>query len=186
MRASPTRQFAECKQTLELDPHFALAYKWLSVAYEEKHLDDAAFEVEQKARIAYEAADFAEETAHAYRSGGRRAKLLLVLREALKEYKATNLDAIGVAVVYAQLGQNDQAFAYLERAYGAREPSMPLINARSEAGYVAFRCTFPETSAAHEPAALTNEVHATHVPGPSPRQTLPLPRRGVAEFFPEE
>jgi TolB-like protein len=125
----PDEAISECKQTSELDPHFALAYKWLSVAYEEKHLDDAAFEVEQKARIAYDAADFAEETAQAYRSGGRRAKLLLVLREALKEYKATNLDAIGVAVVYAQLGQNDQAFAYLERAYGAREPSMPLINA---------------------------------------------------------
>lgn len=125
----PDEAIPECKQTSELDPHFALAYKWLSVAYEEKHLDDEAFEVEQKARIAFDAADFAEKTAQAYRRGGRRAKLRLVLREALKEYEITHLDATGIAMLYAQLGQNDQAFAYLEGAYSAREAAMALINA---------------------------------------------------------
>ena len=125
----PDEAIAECKQTLELDPHFPLAYKWLASAYEIKGLHDSAFEAEQKARLAYNAPDFAEETAQAYRLGGRKAKLLLVLREALKEYKATDLDATGLAMLYAQLGQNDQAFAYLERAYSAREASMALINA---------------------------------------------------------
>jgi len=125
----PDEAIPECKQALELDPHFALAYKWLSVAYEEKHLDDAAFEAEQQARIAYSAADFAEETAQAYRTGGARAKLLLVLREALDEYKGTHLDAAGLAMLYAQLGQNDQAFVYLERAYSAREAAVALMNA---------------------------------------------------------
>jgi len=119
----------ECKQTLELDPHFGLAFKWLAIAYEGKHLDDEAFEIEQKARVVYDVPDFAEELAQAYRRGGRHAELLLVLREALKAYKSTNLDATGVAIVYAQLGQNDQAFAYLEKAYSAREAAMALINA---------------------------------------------------------
>jgi TolB-like protein/DNA-binding winged helix-turn-helix (wHTH) protein len=119
----PDEAIAECTNALELDSHFQLAYQWLMVAYEEKQMYDSAIQVEQKALIIANNEALADRIAGAYQRGGRRAQLELELGEELSR----PTDLFSVAGLYAQLGQKDHAFAYLEKAYSTRDVGLPLL-----------------------------------------------------------
>jgi TolB-like protein/Tfp pilus assembly protein PilF len=123
----PDDAIVACSQALDLDQHFGLAYQWLVTAYEEKHLRDAAFSVEQKAVIVSNNQSYAERSARAYHAGGMRGKLELELGEKRRIYEENHLEATGLASLYARLGRNKEALDYLERAYDAREGWLPFI-----------------------------------------------------------
>jgi tetratricopeptide (TPR) repeat protein len=93
------------------------------VAYEEKQMYDSAIQVEQKALIIANNEALADRIAGAYQRGGRRAQLELELGEELSR----PTDLFSVAGLYAQLGQKDHAFAYLEKAYTTRDVGLPLL-----------------------------------------------------------
>jgi hypothetical protein len=57
---------------------------------------------------------------YAYARLGERSQALLVLRQLEAASKQSYTPAFSFAVVYAGLGEKDQAFAWLEKAYGER------------------------------------------------------------------
>jgi tetratricopeptide (TPR) repeat protein len=58
--------------------------------------------------------------AHAYALAGKRSQAQLLLDEAKELSKQRYLSPYDIAIVYAGLGQKDQAFAWLQKAYEQR------------------------------------------------------------------
>jgi predicted Zn-dependent protease len=59
---------------------------------------------------------------------GQKAKAEVILRDLLERAKRQEDLAIELARVYAQLGDDDQTFAWLEKAYRNRSGSLILLN----------------------------------------------------------
>jgi TolB-like protein/DNA-binding winged helix-turn-helix (wHTH) protein/Tfp pilus assembly protein PilF len=110
----------QAQRTLDMDASFALAHRVLGLAYEQlgKHkesLDELETQVRLSGRSDYALA----ELARGYALMGKRAEAEKLLRE-LQALNPNNPGtAIGLAFVYAALGDKDQAFVWLEKS--ARE-----------------------------------------------------------------
>jgi len=111
---------AEFRKALELDPNFWVAHWTLGRAYEQK-----AMFVEAIAEI-QKAIDFSGGSplslaalGHTYAVWGMRAEAERVLNE-LKELPEGYISPYGIAAIHAGLGEKDQAFIWLEKAYEER------------------------------------------------------------------
>jgi TolB-like protein/Tfp pilus assembly protein PilF/tRNA A-37 threonylcarbamoyl transferase component Bud32 len=115
---------AQLRRTLEIDPNFAQAHSLLGAAYEEQGKYEEMIEELRKAAILFGAPpDKVEKhvaaNLAAYRSGGKRgywqSELELTQKEA--QAKGNEPSSVYLAMIYAQLGDKDRAFAELEKAY---------------------------------------------------------------------
>jgi len=117
---------AQFKQTIEMDPNFLLARVFLSQAYIGKGMYEEAFTEAEKrvmrlqdapeGQVARQLENFAEFRA-AYRQSGARG----FHQKWLKRQGAGSERAYMKAGHYAQLGDNDRAFEWLEKAVEKRE-----------------------------------------------------------------
>jgi eukaryotic-like serine/threonine-protein kinase len=119
----------QCQKTLELDPNMMTVYGWLAKSYEQKGLYDQAVEAYLKIE---EFSGRGPETAAAFRatyaaSGwkGFWRKALELRKERSKQGDASPYT---LAENYVRLGDKDQAFAWLERAYEQRLTVMKFLN----------------------------------------------------------
>jgi tetratricopeptide (TPR) repeat protein len=64
---------------------------------------------------------------HAYAVAGKRDEALKILDELQRPAAQKYVSPFFVALIYAGLGEKDQAFAWLEKAYQERHPYMILI-----------------------------------------------------------
>jgi DNA-binding winged helix-turn-helix (wHTH) protein/TolB-like protein/tetratricopeptide (TPR) repeat protein len=146
------RAAQQCRQTLELDPSFPQAHNILSLAYEYQGKSDEAVAEALKAkpvangteanalRAAYDAAGW---------KGYWQKQLELLEADAARNY----VPAFARAVLYARLGNKDQAFFWLDKAYEERSSRMPDLkviplfdNLRTDARFEALvrRVGLPE------------------------------------------
>jgi eukaryotic-like serine/threonine-protein kinase len=65
--------------------------------------------------------------AHAYAASGNRAEAQKILAEFLKQSKTSYVSPYMIATVYADLGDKEKAFEYLEKAYQERSPDIPYF-----------------------------------------------------------
>jgi serine/threonine-protein kinase len=106
--------------TLELDPDFPLATAQLPATYELKGMYDQAIAGFKK--LATQRGDTRGSNSlaglgHAYAMSGRKAEARVVLDELKQRSQKEYVPAISIALVYAGLGEKDQAFIWLEKAY---------------------------------------------------------------------
>jgi TolB-like protein/DNA-binding winged helix-turn-helix (wHTH) protein/Tfp pilus assembly protein PilF len=115
------KAIAQEKIALEMDPNFALAHRYLGLAYEQKGMNTEAISEFQKARTlsASRPLDSAS-LAHAYALAGRRGEAQQILDEAKKRDKY--FPAYDIALIYVGLGQKDSAFEWLDKAVEERSP----------------------------------------------------------------
>jgi TolB-like protein/DNA-binding winged helix-turn-helix (wHTH) protein/Tfp pilus assembly protein PilF len=123
------KAIAQCQQVIEMDPSFGEVYSQLRRAYEQKGMYIEALAADEKFRV------FKRKGVH--RTGrqpeARRffgAKAYWRKMRALTENDLrNNLEAarFRMAEIYAQLGQKDQAFEWLERSYKERSFWMPFL-----------------------------------------------------------
>jgi tetratricopeptide (TPR) repeat protein len=106
----------------------ALRNRTLGRAYEQKgDLEHAIAELRQAAK-AIEYPEAASDLAHALAISGRRQEALELVAELKEMSKRRRVQPWFLAVVYAGLGDNDQAFAWLEKSYtGERPNDSPLL-----------------------------------------------------------
>lgn len=124
---------AQYKKTLELDPNFPTTHYFLGRAYEGKgDYDNAVAEYTKSAEIVGFLPEDLVEMKNAYEKGGWRAYLQASLTRILKRAEQGNTTPFLVAVVYANLGQKDEAFAWLEKAYQQRDFRVTLIRVSFE------------------------------------------------------
>jgi serine/threonine protein kinase/Tfp pilus assembly protein PilF len=122
---------AHAKKSLELDPHFSLAHRLLSLAYLGKGMFTEAVEENQRwGEMTGNEIEASVALAHCHAAAGNReAALALIENLDPKTLTSGNL-CRGLALVYAALGEIDLAFAWLEGAYERRAEA--LCNTRTD------------------------------------------------------
>jgi TolB-like protein/Tfp pilus assembly protein PilF len=109
------------RKTVELDQTFWLSHNFLGRAYEQKgRMPEAVAEFQRAIQLEPAAAENRSMLGHAYAVSGKKAEALKII-DGLKELsKSVYVAPYTIAIVYAGLGDKDQAFAWLDRAYDDR------------------------------------------------------------------
>ena len=116
------------QKAVELDPNFADAHRTLAIAYSQKGLASQAIS-EASRGVALDPNVSEKVTlAYVYAASGKPGPARQLLAELAHR---SSISPVHLAFVYAGLGDNDQALAYLERAY--RERSFMLTNITTQA-----------------------------------------------------
>jgi eukaryotic-like serine/threonine-protein kinase len=124
------RQF---KRALEIDPNFATGHDLLADAYAQKGMYREAITEEQKYLSLSGDEEAAEELGRDFAASGYKnamralyEKTLVITREAAKY---GYVSPVQFAVLHAQLGQKDEAFSWLEKAFEERQPLLNFLKA---------------------------------------------------------
>jgi TolB-like protein/Tfp pilus assembly protein PilF len=113
----PDKGLEQLKKTLELAPDWPRAHVSLSNCYAEKGMWNEA--VQEMVSIG---APGNVQRARMYAATGRRDEALKIIAEMKERSKQQYVSPLGFANIYAALGEKDQAFEYLEKAYAERVP----------------------------------------------------------------
>jgi serine/threonine protein kinase/tetratricopeptide (TPR) repeat protein len=122
------RAIEQCQKALELDPNFVGAHECLGNAYLAKGIYGKA--IAESQRAATDSGNDPLRSAglgRAYALAGRIAKARKVLRDLQAASKRHYVPPYFPATVYAALGEKDEAFSWLEKAYGERDPYLTWL-----------------------------------------------------------
>ena len=113
-------------RAIEIDPNFWFSHCFLGRAYEQKaNLPEAIAEFQRAVELEKDNAETWSGLGHAYALAGNRAEAQKIL-DHLKEVSAHSWVApYNIAVIYAGLGEKEQAFALLEQGYKDRSYYLP-------------------------------------------------------------
>jgi DNA-binding winged helix-turn-helix (wHTH) protein/TolB-like protein len=119
----------QLQKTLEMDPDFPIAHLFLAMAYEQKGMHENAIgELEKHANNAGGRTIFKAQLGYIYGRSGRRIEALRIVDELKAPASATQPPpAYEIALVYAGLGEKEQAFAWLDRAKSERDPFLVYL-----------------------------------------------------------
>ena len=110
-----------------MDPNFAVAHWHLGLAYEQKQVLDAATEEFKKAiSLSGGSPLMRAALGRAYAESQKKHEANEMLNELNELAKRQYVSAYEVATIYVALGNNEQAFQLLEKAYA--EHSFHLVN----------------------------------------------------------
>ena len=120
-----TRQYdaaiEQGRKTLELDPHFFLTYHVRARAFEQKGMyAEAIAEYKRAIETIGRDPSLVASLGHVYAQAGQRDEAQKILAELLGTAKQRYLPSYLIAKVYAGLGDKEQAFAWLDKAYAER------------------------------------------------------------------
>jgi TolB-like protein/DNA-binding winged helix-turn-helix (wHTH) protein/Flp pilus assembly protein TadD len=118
----------QSRTALELHPNFAVAHYQMGQTLVQLHtLDEAIAEFRKAIALAGDNATFSSNLAHAYAVSGRTEEAMKLLKGLEDRHTGQSPTDASVALIYVGLGDNDQAMAWLEKAYQARfNPSILL------------------------------------------------------------
>ncbi len=120
----------QVRKTLEMDPHFAPAHQTLGWAYlNQGKQKEAIREFQQALQLSGNTAtDFTLDLAFAYAVGGKRDEARRILTTLKQQHEKGLVPSGSVAILYGALGELNEAFAWLEKAYQERDPELTYIN----------------------------------------------------------
>jgi adenylate cyclase len=116
---------AEGKRTLELDPAYAYLDSTLANAYREKGLFDEAIALYQQGER-FTAAP-SRGLGITYARAGKRRQAEQILGRFLAQREERYVSAAAIGLIYAALGEKDEAFRWLERAYADHDAVLTTI-----------------------------------------------------------
>jgi tetratricopeptide (TPR) repeat protein len=123
------RAIGQLLKTLELDPHFALAYFWLSFAYEQSGMYKEALDASHQAVAPFKGhPEMMLSLGRAYVLAGQRAEAQRTVDQVHELAKTRYVSPYYFVPVYVALNDPDRAFAWLERSYRERPWWMVLLN----------------------------------------------------------
>lgn len=110
-----------------MDPNFGVAHYDLGQALVQKHMySEAIAELETATNLSADSPICKSTLAYAYAVSGRRNEALEILNDLTRQSKDCS-SAAEIALIYAGLGEKDQAMAWLAKAYSERfNPSILL------------------------------------------------------------
>lgn len=112
---------AQCTKILNLDPNSFPARRYLGLAYEQKGMYPQAIEEFQKGVKLSGSPLMLALLGHAYAASGKTAEARQVLSDLHELETRRYVSPYTVAAIYTALGEKDQAFKWLERAYEERD-----------------------------------------------------------------
>jgi len=121
--------FEQVQRTLELDVHFPQAHQTLGWVYLNRgNRQDAVREFQNALQLSgADDTDLMLDLGFAYATTGHRDESRKILAK-LKELHHRGLATSGsVGILYGALGESDEAFAWLEKAYAEHDPELTYI-----------------------------------------------------------
>jgi TolB-like protein/Tfp pilus assembly protein PilF len=118
-----------CRRTIEMDPNFAVGHWHLGLAYEQKQVLDAATEEFKKAiSLSGGSPLMRAALGRAYAEAREKHEANKMLDELNELAKQQYVSAYEVATMYVALGNNEQAFQSLEKAYAEHSFHLVYLN----------------------------------------------------------
>ena len=115
-------------RTLDMDPNLLPARVLLGRAYEQKEMyKEAIAEFQRAITISGDDLRIVALLGHAYALSGQRNKARRVLGELKEQSKRSYLSPYNIAIIYVALGEKDQGFEWLEKAYDERSLWMVFL-----------------------------------------------------------
>jgi Flp pilus assembly protein TadD len=104
-----------------MDPNFALAHNQLGQAYLQKHMnDEAVAELQKAVQLSGGSPTCIANLARAYVASSKRSEAAKLLSDLKKRSNPSYSHASEIAVIYAALGDTDQAMNWVEKGYEER------------------------------------------------------------------
>jgi eukaryotic-like serine/threonine-protein kinase len=114
------------RKSVVLNPEDWVGHYFLAVANDGLNRQSEAIPGYQKAvELSQGDTDPTAGLAHAYAVAGQRANAEKILRELLRKSKTSYVSPYMIATIYAGLGDKNNAFKFLEKAYQERSPDIP-------------------------------------------------------------
>jgi len=118
-----------CQKALELDPAFIQAHRWIGLAYEAQgKFPETIAEFKLTVELSPGNKAYLGNLARVYARAGKRTDARRILAQ-LKEQSRTHYVApTQIALIYAALGEKDQAFAWMEKGYAEHNNHLLLLS----------------------------------------------------------
>jgi TolB-like protein/DNA-binding winged helix-turn-helix (wHTH) protein/Flp pilus assembly protein TadD len=119
----------QVQKTLELNPHFAPAHQTLGWVYlnKGKHAE-AIQEFQQALQLSgTDDTDLVLDLGFAYATAGNREEARRILAKLKKLHERGLVPSGSIAILYGALGELNEAFAWLEKAYEERDPQLTYL-----------------------------------------------------------
>lgn len=123
--------FEQAKKTVELDPSFS--FGWIDLAYAQLkngRLAEARMAAEKVAEITKRSSRSLNCLGVVAAASGHREEARDILKELEQRYYNRQADAVDVAALYAGLGDKEQVFVWLDKAFA--DHSSLLVDLRAE------------------------------------------------------
>jgi tetratricopeptide (TPR) repeat protein len=118
------------QKAAQLDPSWEGGYRDLGNAYRRKGMaQEALHQYEQAMRVDGVEPQSIEALRRAFSSGGWNGYWKESLNQQLRNHQHRYVDPYGIAVLYALLGDKENAFRYLDLAYSSHDDSLAYIRA---------------------------------------------------------
>ena len=118
---------AQATRVLRTAPKHPMALNQLSLAYHQRRMYPEALAAERSVRAARDDREMLAAIDRGYAEADYRGAMRRAAQTLAARFRATSTSPIGVATLYLRAGDHDQAIAWLEKAYEARDPNMPYI-----------------------------------------------------------
>jgi Flp pilus assembly protein TadD len=118
------------RKVLEEDPDFWVAHWGLGSSYvQTKKYPEAMAELERAVMLSQRDAGTVSSLAVAEARAGKRSDARRLLSELLEDAKKQTASGTDIAIVYVALGQQNQAYVWLMKAYGAHAHDLLSLDA---------------------------------------------------------
>jgi tetratricopeptide (TPR) repeat protein len=118
----------QCRRALEMDPNLGFAHWLLGVAYMYKGTYEPAIQELQKSiPLSGDSPDEPASLGLAYALSGKSGEARKIMEELKQRSRRKYLSSIIIATLHAALGEKDQAFALLDKAYDERDTLLILL-----------------------------------------------------------
>jgi TolB-like protein/DNA-binding winged helix-turn-helix (wHTH) protein/Flp pilus assembly protein TadD len=122
------RAIPQLLNAIEMDPSRYRAHDELGRAYEQKGMHvEAVAEFERGVATSQEGSATLASLGAGYAAAGRRNEALGIVRRLKLESRDEYVPAYGLAEIYAVLGNKEEAFAWLEKAYEERSSALAYL-----------------------------------------------------------
>jgi len=118
----------QSQKTLEMDPNFAPAHNELGWAYLRKGMNEEAIaEFRKEAALSGSDPDESIDLGYAYAVVGKRDEAKRILAKLKRKRERSFVPPTALGIISGALGEKDEAFAWLEKAYELRDPQLTYL-----------------------------------------------------------
>ncbi len=118
----------QCRKMIELDPNFPGPYFILGQTYlAQSMFEEAVAAIRKGIVLSRDSREDAPVLGYAFAVSGRREEAHRILEQLKERSKREYVPAIQIAAVYIGLGDRDQAFEWMEKAYEERSGGMVFL-----------------------------------------------------------
>ncbi len=111
----------QSRKAVDLDPTFIQAHRWLGLSYAEKgKFPEAIDEFKLTVKLSPGNLSYLTNLARLYAWAGKEAEARQALAEVKELSKTQFIGAWPIGLIYSALGDKDEAFAWMDRAYDER------------------------------------------------------------------